>query len=238
MKIFFYNELLRNSDIVDFNNRAIRKHKLPQLYQYFTDIIEKLSDFATDDPDEADYFFIPLFISAWQYENTDPDEFGLISDTCRFLDRGRHILVGIGDFGQRYHSKTEMQSHPLRAYRDKYRWLDDRIVLIALESTDELHRQDVSFFPYMIEPLRPDPRITRSLLCSFKGCPGVTPNFRINTSVGPNWSLMLRNSTRKACIFSVPATLRIRAAIDQGTGAAIHFHIVPRWLWSMVVQAD
>lgn len=172
MRIFFYKEILRNPDIAEFNQRAVRKHKLSQLYQYFADIIERLADFATDDPDLADYFFVPLFIAAWQYENTDPEEFKLISDTCRFLDRGRHILIGTGDFGQRYHSKTEMQSHPIRAYRDKYRWLDDRIVLIALESTDELHPQDVPFFPYMTEPLRPDPRVSRSLLCSFKGALG------------------------------------------------------------------
>lgn len=169
MKIFFYNELLRNTDIANFDDKAIRKHKLPQLYCYFTDIIEKLAGYATDDPDEADFFFVPLFIASWQYENTDPEEFGLITDTCRFLERGRHILVATGDFGQRYQSKHDMQSHPIRAYRDKYRWLDDRIILVALESTDELHPQDVSFFPYMVESLQPDPGTPRSLLCSFKG---------------------------------------------------------------------
>ncbi len=172
MKIFFYMELLHNPDIAKFTEQAVNKHRLFQQYQYFNDIVEDLQVYATEDPNDADYFFIPLFIAAWQFENTDPEKSKLISANCGFLSRGRHILVGTGDFGQRYQSKHEIQTHPDRAYRDKYPWLDDRFLLMVLESTDDLHPQDLAFFPYMIEPLRPDPGMPRSLLCSFKGALG------------------------------------------------------------------
>jgi hypothetical protein len=172
MKIFIYWSLLHDPQVASFNEQVVAKHRLAQQYQYFLDILEDLTVFSTDDPNDADYFFVPLFIAAWQFENTDPEQFKLISGACGFLSRGRHLLVGTGDFGQRYQSKYEMQGRTSRAYRDKYAWLDDRFILLALESTDDLHPQDIAFFPYAIEPLQPDPRISRSLLCSFKGALG------------------------------------------------------------------
>lgn len=174
MKIYFYREILDNQDIVNFNAHAARKHSLHQQYQYFIDILERLSEFSTDNPNDADYFCVPIFLAGWQFENCDPEMFSIISKSCKYLARGRHLLVGTGDFGQRYQSKYEMQSNPTRAYRDKYRWLDDRFIILALESTQDLHTQDIAFFPYLtgpIEELRGTVR-TRDLLCSFKGALG------------------------------------------------------------------
>lgn len=174
MKVFFYWHLLEDPEIASFNEQIVAKHRLGQQYQYFLDIVEDLRVFGTEDPNDADYFFVPLFIAAWQFENTDPEQFRLVS-SCSYLNRGRHLLVGTGDFGQRSQSKYEMQGLATRAYRDKYRWLDDRFILLALESTDDLHAQDIAFFPYATEELGPAPGVSRSLLCSFKGALGYEP---------------------------------------------------------------
>lgn len=168
MKVYFYRKILNNQEIEKFHQQAVKKHNLQQQYQYFIDIVEHLAAYETSNPNDADYFFVPLFIAGWQFENIDPDRFGIIKNHVKYLSRGRHILVGTGDFGQRYQSKSEMQGHPTRAYRDKYSWLDDRFLLIALESTEDLHEHDIAFFPYMTHPL-PEPVQERDLLCSFKG---------------------------------------------------------------------
>lgn len=171
MKIYFYSELMNDQQVFAFHASAIQKHKLQQQFQYFIDVLERLAIHSTDDPNDADYFCVPLFLAAWQFENVDPENFRIVSKHCKYIARGRHLVVGTGDFGQRYQSKSEMQGHPTRAYRDKYRWLDDRFTILALESTDDLHAQDIAFFPYMIEPAYPS-TVIRDLLCSFKGALG------------------------------------------------------------------
>jgi hypothetical protein len=171
MKIYFYPNILDNNEILNFTALSVKKHSLVQQFTYFSDILESLLEFATDDPNDADYYFVPIFLAAWQFENVDPDEvLQLISGKCIFTNRGRHILVATGDFGQRFQSRYEMQCAKDRAYRDKYNWLDERFILIALESTLDLLPQDIAFFPYMVEFIEGNiDEQSRDILCGFKG---------------------------------------------------------------------
>jgi len=170
MKIFIYHEILISKAISDFTLRIVHKHKLYQQYEYFIDILQRLNVLQVEDPNDADFFFVPLFLPSFQFENYDPERNEIISKYCKFINRGRHLLVGTGDFGQRSQSQTEMQGHPTRAYRDKYAWLDDRFSIIALESRADLLKTDIAFFPYSSElDIDANELVERSILCAFKG---------------------------------------------------------------------
>ncbi len=145
MKIFIYRNLIAPA-LQDFYIRVSRQHNFLHHYHWFTDILERLSAHETTDAETADYFFIPLFLLPFQFENVDISS---AINSCTHLHNGRHILFGSGDFGQRKKSATEGH-HSGRAYAQIYSWLDDRFVLIALESTADLHPQDVAIFPYQI----------------------------------------------------------------------------------------
>ncbi len=169
MKIFFYEQYLTDASINAFTRDSINKHNLHQQFNYFKDIYQELQKYRTDNPNDADYFFLPIFLAAFQFENKDP--FSLFDFDLKFIGRGRHLLVGTGDFGQRSQSVSEMQSLPSRAYRDKYVWLDDRFIIIALESTKDLHANDLSFFPYVIDDqlLDNDNPPQKTITASFMG---------------------------------------------------------------------
>ena len=62
--------------------------------------------------------FVPLFLTGWQFANHNPGDF--VQSFCSYVNRGRHIVLATGDFGQRVMSPYEMQTNPNRAYRDKY----------------------------------------------------------------------------------------------------------------------
>ena len=145
MKIFIYRHLLVPA-LQDFYIRVSQQHNFLHHYHWFTDILERMSAHETNDAETADYFFIPLFLLPFQFENVDISS---AIESCPHLHKGRHILFASGDFGQRKKSATEGH-HVGRAYAQIYSWLDDRFVLIALESTADLHPQDVAIFPYQI----------------------------------------------------------------------------------------
>ncbi len=169
MKIFFYEQYLTEPSINAFTIDSVNKHNLHQQFNYFNDIYQELKKYRTENPNDADYFFLPIFLAAFQFENKDP--FSLFDFNLKFIGRGRHLLVGTGDFGQRSQSLSEMQSLPSRAYRDKYAWLDDRFIILALESTKDLHATDLSFFPYMIDDqsLDNDNPPQKTITASFMG---------------------------------------------------------------------
>lgn len=168
MKIFIYHDLIQNPNIQRDNVYYAQRDRLIPHLQYLMDIYELFRKYETKNPEEADYFFVPLFITGLQFSNIDPEY--LIKEKCIHLDRGNHILVSTGDVGQRAESKHEMteQANPLRAYNRKYKWMDDRFRLIVLESTDSLHPQDIAILPYQIRDIEKHD-LCRDVFASFMG---------------------------------------------------------------------
>ncbi len=166
MKVFIYHSLINNDLVRLHNENLARANNLAHHLAYLHDFYELFKQFETTSARDADYFFVPLFMAGWQFANHDPSE--LINTFCLHADQGRHLLLTTGDFGQRALSRYEMQHNPNRAYRDKYAWLDDRFILLALESTNELHAQDIAFLPYPVQQI-PSPDVERNIYISFMG---------------------------------------------------------------------
>lgn len=152
MRVYIYDELLISDYVRQFEALAIGQHLLDGQAEYFEDFCEYFYSCRVMDAEDADCFFVPLFLAAWQFMNVDP---GRLISGLRYLDRGRHVLVATADCGQRAESRHEMQrsANPRRAYDRKYAWLDDRFSLIALESVETLRPQDVAFLAYDRKPL-------------------------------------------------------------------------------------
>ena len=153
MKIFIYHDFMDDPALQRFNSDAAQTHNLHLHLKYLSDFYELFRQFETTDPLEADYFFVPLFITGMQFMNIDP--WMIIQNHCFYVDRGNHILISTGDVGQRKESRYEMRhdANPERVYDKKYPWLNDDFILIALESID-LHPQDIAILPYRHEPIR------------------------------------------------------------------------------------
>ena len=166
MQVFIYRHLFEHDIMRQHNAQLVAANNLEHQYQYVADFLDYFSTMETRNPDEADFFFIPLFLAGWQFINHDPKF--LLDAQCPFLDRGNHIIVATGDFGQRAISPHEMKSNPDRAYRDRYPWLDERFILLALESTDQLFPRDIAFLPYQISPVAPV-TAQRDIFLSFMG---------------------------------------------------------------------
>ena len=164
MKVFIYHQFIANAAIAEHNERLAAANRLGQHLQYLQDVYAWFRGFETTDPDEADFFFVPLFMAGWQFANHDPADF---IGMCAHVGRGRHVLLSSGDVGQRGESRHELK-HAGRAYEKKYAWLDDRFVLLALESTPLLHPQDIAFLPYAIRDIAPL-HLPRDLFASFMG---------------------------------------------------------------------
>lgn len=169
MKIFIYHDLIQNPNIRRDNIYYANRDRLIPHLQYLEDIYEHFKKFETKNPEEADYFFVPLFMAGLQFSNIDPEY--LIREKCFYLDRGNHILVSTGDVGQRAESRHEMteQANPLRAYNKKYKWMDDRFRLIVLESTASLLPQDIAILPYQIKDIEKKDIVLRDIFASFMG---------------------------------------------------------------------
>lgn len=168
MKIYIYHELINNPNIQRDNIYYAQRDRLVPHLQYLQDIYELFKKYETKNPDEADYFFVPLFITGLQWSNIDPEY--TINSICKYLDRGNHILVSTGDVGQRAESRHEMteQANPLRAYNKKYKWLDDRFTLIALESTNTLQAKDIAILPYQPKEIE-QKNVGKDIFASFMG---------------------------------------------------------------------
>ena len=164
MKVFIHHQFVANPAFAQHNAQLAGVYRLGQHLQYLHDMVEFLRGFETTDPDEADFFFVPLFLAGWQFANHDPADFLAL---CPHLDRGRHLLLSSGDIGQRAPSPQEAE-FPGRAYAKKYAWLDDRFALLALESTPSLHAQDVAFLPYAVRDIALS-HTPRDLFAAFMG---------------------------------------------------------------------
>jgi hypothetical protein len=167
-RVFIYNELITDPALREINVKLAQLNNLGQHLQYLEDYTAFFRRYETDDPAQADFFFVPLFLAGWQFANRDPWDF--IQRSCPHLARGNHVLLASGDFGQRAETRHEMSeaANPQRAYNRKYPWLDARFRLIALESTASLLPQDVAFLPYCTRRVEP-PAQAKDLLASFMG---------------------------------------------------------------------
>lgn len=83
---------------------------------------------------------------AFQFAQTDPID---LINSCEHINKGNHLILSTGDFGQRVRSATELNI-PGRAYEKAYEWLDERFSIIALESTKDLTERDQPFLPYTV----------------------------------------------------------------------------------------
>ena len=115
-------------------------------------------------PADADYFFVPLNLIQFQFENDDPSPM-LAHLTHLDRDKPNHILVAAGDFSHR-----SRRNHFGEAYRQLYDWLDP-FVLVAHESTGDLiSGQDIGVYPYHAIAGKPKRRASpRPYLYSFFG---------------------------------------------------------------------
>jgi organic radical activating enzyme len=164
MRVFIYHNLIDHPIFRSHNEALARANRLTQHLEYLHETYAYFKNFETTNPEEADFFFVPLFMAGWQFANHDPHEFIAL---CTHLSRGRHILLATGDFGQRAESIHEMKQKG-RAYEKKYKWLDSRFTLLALESTRLLYAQDVAILPYPTRDIAPPPR-QRDIFLSFMG---------------------------------------------------------------------
>jgi hypothetical protein len=149
MKIFIYEELLLDQNIKLINDYFSKKFFLSQHLKYFQEIYSKLKQHQTFNPNEADYFLIPIFFIGWQFENLDP--FKILNIDSSQFHKGKHILISTGDFGQRVKESYEVESknNPNRAYFKNYSWLDKNYILIVFESTNSLYPEDIAIIPYI-----------------------------------------------------------------------------------------
>lgn len=110
-----------------------------QTYYAHQDFFERCV--ATDDPEKADYYFVPLNIIEWQFRNKDPKQ--VIEYLKYMTDKKDHIIVAVGDLSNR----TGVHNYGT-AYKEIYTWLD-KFMLLALESTSDLiPGQDIGIIPY------------------------------------------------------------------------------------------
>lgn len=165
MKIFIYDEFLDES-LQQFNLDTAAIHRQEHHLQYWIDFTDFFAKYRTFDPNEAHYFYVPLYLTGWQFANIDPEE--LILKYCKYLDRGNHIILSTGDVGQRVRSQYDMpEGVPGRAYDQPYKWLDERFSLIVLESIN-LWPRDIAFLPYQHQEIA-YPNEARDILISFLG---------------------------------------------------------------------
>ena len=158
MKIFIYRQFL-GSNFLNYYEDLYKKGSFLHHYGWFKDLLALFTMYETNDPDQADYFFIPILIIPFQFHHKPIDEF---IHQCQFLTRGKHILFASGDYGQRAQSVYESH-HPGRAYPQIYPWLDDKFILIALESTADLGPSDIAIPPYQLSFNRMNLPVNRKL---------------------------------------------------------------------------
>lgn len=143
MKIFFYDEGVHEPPIENF----MARYRMERNRKYYTQISETLKEFRTASIEEADFAFAPINLIEWQFTNLNSKIKQIVSEKLFYLNKKPHIMCAFGDFGQRKRSIYESNS-PDRAYNELYEWLDNRFILLAFESTQDLLHQDVAVFPW------------------------------------------------------------------------------------------
>jgi hypothetical protein len=140
LKVFIYPE---NKVYKKLSKEILLPHG-----QYLKNILKKISGIKTSDPNEADFYFVPINLIHFQFskEHCDPESY---LENLPFVCQGRHILLATGDFGQRVRSNYEYHGAD-RAYPNIYSWLDWRFHLLAFESTDDLAPWDIAILPFVL----------------------------------------------------------------------------------------
>jgi hypothetical protein len=235
MKVFIYHNLIDNPAIKNYNAYLTQLNRLFQQHEYLEDFYDFFKQYETPDPEQADYFFIPWFLTGWQFANLDPADF---INLCPYLHKGKHILVATGDFGQRAETRHELKI-PGRAYEHKFAWLDSRFILLALESTASLQEQDIAFLPYATQPI-PAPTVPRDLYLTFMG--KLTQLHLGPEHIRGGRLLTLRSTTTNPdIIIGTPDEWKQRfgeSATYHGIMARSHFTLCPagygRWTFRLV----
>ena len=211
MKIFIYKNLIENQVITDHNKKLANANSLHQHLEYLHDFYNIFKNLETKNPDEADYFFIPLFLTGWQFANHDPEE---LINSCKYINRGRHLLMATGDFGQRKESIYEMNvnTNPIRAYANKYLWLDDRFELILLESVKHNYRNDIAFMPYPTRKID-HKDVERDILISFMG--KITQPFLPEINIRNKKFEEFKNFVKETSCFLIGTNEEIKAKLSK-----------------------
>jgi len=140
----FSSEECANTNIKVFTYKLPREYRptasnLPSCTYYaIKNYFEKCV--ATDSPEEADFFFVPLNLIEYQQRSANPKE---VLRYLKYLSQKKnHILVSTFDGSNR------TRKNHFYVYSELYDWLDD-FILLALESTDDLiPDQDIGIIPY------------------------------------------------------------------------------------------
>lgn len=109
-----------------------------ETYYFIEKYIKK--NLRTNDPKQADLFFVPINLVQFQFKNENPKD--ILQYLSYLTNRDDHLVIALGDFSQ-----CSNKNHFGEAYKIPYRWLD-KITLLALESTtDLLPGRDIGIFP-------------------------------------------------------------------------------------------
>jgi hypothetical protein len=165
---------MKLSDSSAQNAPKVYIYKLPMEYRPTKDLplvsetyyfLQKFfkKNLYTNNPEEADLFFVPVNLIQFQFANKNPIE---LLNYLNFLTAKKdHIIIALGDFSQR-----GRKNHYGEAYRELYKWLD-RFCLLALESTSDLDPvHDIGIIP--VNTLQKKPKFNnnqRPFLYSFFG---------------------------------------------------------------------
>ncbi len=126
---------------------------------------------ATTDPAEAAFVFMPMNLVLFQFCNVHdvllegrlPDPYPVVERMFEQYPGKRLLLFTSADCGQRRRSRWESKALH-RAYPHLYRWLDERVILIAFESTADLLPSDIGAIPYVFEIVPPPVPFWHALL--------------------------------------------------------------------------
>jgi uncharacterized radical SAM superfamily Fe-S cluster-containing enzyme len=182
MKVYIYRILFTDANLQRVSRQAVVKHNLARHYRYFKDIIGLMEEYETHDPEEADFFFVPIFLTGLQFENIEVTEY--LKSVCQFIDKKGHLVVSTGDFPQRVDESLNNYYYlgEARANRINTTWLEDKFSFICLESTPALTGGDVAFIPYVEDEFDRFERnglqsqtARKDVLCSFIGTPSYSP---------------------------------------------------------------
>lgn len=169
-KIFFY------SPTPEIETVNLFPDLIPHNF-YYANLIRFLKKYQVTDPYQADFFFVPINLIKFQFypHFLNPSFY---VENLRYLGLKPHLIFAAGDFGQRKRSDYENHTSN-RPYPNIYPWLDERFILLAFESTEDLLPQDIGMFPYLLRDERSfvpvsrwkknDQKTERDLVFSFVG---------------------------------------------------------------------
>jgi hypothetical protein len=142
-KIDELTEILPKVYIYDLPRKYKPTNELPLLSETYYALYDFFRLYCrTYNPQNAEYFFVPINLIQFQFRNENPEDF---VNYLKYFDPAihNHIIIALGDFSQ--HSK---KNHYGNAYQTTYDWLKN-FKLLALESTSDLiPNQDIGIIPY------------------------------------------------------------------------------------------